>query len=227
MKKAVQRGDFHFTLIELLIVIAIIAILAGILLPSLRMAKEKASGMKCGSNIRQIGQAVFSYAIDYNDFFPGSITGGGSFYNQLNPYTGISVTVGGTTRGYMSARAAKIYWCPNDGLRANLNFAALSYGQNVYTLSASSFTHMLKISQIKKPSEIIYMIDSIRNNVSTEAGWPVAISGNCYPFKSSADQLLGVDFRHASTASALFIDTHVSGKNLRSLMDKPSLVYQP
>ena len=59
-----------FTLVELLIVIAIIAMLASMLLPALRNAREKAKRSVCISNLRQTGMALLMYAQDYNGNFP-------------------------------------------------------------------------------------------------------------------------------------------------------------
>ncbi|MDW8343731.1 MAG: prepilin-type N-terminal cleavage/methylation domain-containing protein [Verrucomicrobiae bacterium] len=64
-KRAEEKA---FTLIELLLVVAIIALLAAILLPALNTARERARSIACASSLRQIGLAFQLYPDDYNGY---------------------------------------------------------------------------------------------------------------------------------------------------------------
>ena len=61
---------YGFTLIEMIVVIAIIALLAGLIFSVMARAKEKALQTACASNLRQLGMATLMYAQDYNDVLP-------------------------------------------------------------------------------------------------------------------------------------------------------------
>lgn len=72
-----------FTLVELLIVIAIIAILAALLLPSLSVAKLKAHQVVCVGNLRQLDQMALLYWQDYGNGFPRDQKGNSIYARKL------------------------------------------------------------------------------------------------------------------------------------------------
>lgn len=79
-----------FTMIELLIVIAIISILAGVLLPALNAARKKAQTIACVSQLKQAVQGVFTYTVDSDDWLP--VTSEWSYQMVFQKYLPISAS---------------------------------------------------------------------------------------------------------------------------------------
>jgi prepilin-type N-terminal cleavage/methylation domain-containing protein/prepilin-type processing-associated H-X9-DG protein len=67
---------FGFTLVELLVVMAIISILAAMLLPALTKAREQARSVSCRSNLKQVGLAFGMYQQDFDEYFPSANNAG-------------------------------------------------------------------------------------------------------------------------------------------------------
>jgi len=72
----VDRAPFvrhAFSMIDILVSLAIIGVLIAILLPAISNVRESARKVVCGSNLRQLGMGVSIYAQDHNDRLPGSV----------------------------------------------------------------------------------------------------------------------------------------------------------
>ena len=112
-----------FTLIELLIVIAIISILAALLFPALRNAMENAKRVACLSNLRQLGSATIAYATDFGGYYPagphvynGSLNGVVEMDNAMTQLRGDAAFYSFPSQAAKDAMmlSERAFWCPSD-----------------------------------------------------------------------------------------------------------------
>ena len=133
-----MRRRLAFTLIELLFVVAIIAVLISLLLPAIQSSREMARRVSCSNNMLQLGIALGNYASTHRVFPPGVVSGKGPIHNladgyhyswivQILPYMEqravyrhFDFRESVYSAGNETARVSKIQTllCPSDGFRA-------------------------------------------------------------------------------------------------------------
>jgi len=130
-----SRFNRAFTLLELLCVIAVIAILAALLLPALSEAKARARRIQCVSHLRQLGIGFQSFAHDHNSRFPMSVpaAAGGALefvQNASNPRGEFYFAFRQFQTLSNELVSPKLLVCPADNRLAATNFFGL-HNENV------------------------------------------------------------------------------------------------
>src|SRR5579862_662516 len=186
MKNA-QRTHTGFTLIELLVVIAIIAILAAILFPVFAQAREKARGIACLSNLKQLGLSFHMYLEDYDEVMPiNRQCVGGSAPGYISCAEGLN-TLGWVDMVEPYIKNNGILKCPDDGtpilhpqpvgyvisatasLRTNLNRTSYGKSNNLGNVPAP-FGYTVPLAEINYPSSTVMVFEWAPNQGGGDNG---------------------------------------------------------
>ncbi len=206
-----RAGMNDFTLVELLIVIAILAILCALLLPALNNAREKGRSIACMSTEKQLGIVLLSYADSHDDYVLASQGMDGSWLCCLEKY--------GLLRGSGPLSSTKLYhvesrvmFCPSqEPLKSSsaqqyYRYPMVSYvdtyhfGLNLYVSTRPLDGYpQRKLSRIFEPSKTFWAL---------ETTYSVTLPSTSY--ESGAHRAY---FRHSRFMNILFMDGHAESRN--------------
>ncbi len=218
MKKPTREGAF--TLGELLVAIALLAILAAVLLPAFNSLIKHSRNTQCLNNLKQIGSLFQIYLADHNHIYP---------YSHFQNPDGSGRTFWGATL----AKAAKledykVFICPSvKDIHPGLKLfqpggtAYVSYGINRYglapTINDTNYQPANHL-RIREPQLIMLLVDCDASTQPYEGWYEAAPS----LIKKEFDTATPLSRRHDGYLNLLFADGHVTRYHHTELLNIPS-----
>jgi len=205
-----------FTLMELIIVVAIIALLPTLILPGLSRARHRLKAINCATHLKRINEAGVSYTEDFDDYFPALWDSDPTRSNALSKLNELYIndletfvckadesmmrhSLGADNPGWKSPDRPWRQWASYYGLNADNS----RYNAYVFTPNPHVRPN-LRVDQINSPGKKLMGADSYGNP---------ALRGGCgvESFNSPEGRHLG------SKANTLFCDGHVELVNASAL----------
>lgn len=207
-----------FSLVELLVVVAVISVLASLLLPALTEAIESARTMQCRNNLKQVALSQSYYGQDFGDWIHWS------GHNVATPDLSWASTLMETA--YFPREGSDALLCPSEAPHLydtpNHVFGAASqYNPIIVFVPQARLVKSVDIdwptwsndgifllfsAQEHASAGIVYF-DSWNQNQEAQSNWPKGFNNNA------------VALRHAEQASCLFLDGHVEGYGYGAMKD--------
>ena len=219
-----------FTLIELLITVAIIAILAGMLLPALSRARDKAMSMQCMNNVKQLTMGNLSYANDFGDAtVPSGMLGGIRWFERrefTENYCGIKLPHSSYPKYWHRKHACPVSPAASMTFGVHPAFEggksyALNHGTDVdLDQYNENFRFFVKLTKVKAPSTKLMFTEIVSGGFYTQYNSYFFTKWSALENRENSTEDVGyVAYRHGelNRSSVSFLDGHVENASYKTI----------
>jgi prepilin-type processing-associated H-X9-DG protein/prepilin-type N-terminal cleavage/methylation domain-containing protein len=221
-----NRCRSAFTLVELLTVVAIIGVLAAILIPTVGRMRSSAQATRCGTGLRQTGQAVLLFAAEHKGRAPipngASSNGEGHWHVQIAPYFGVvfsdETATADQKKTVKVGQPAGCPLAPHYGTGADVQAIGVSYGWTAVPIVAGMplLQTGVYLNQVPNPGRTIMIGERWGKNAAgnRDTNWQVDPPYVTAPLNTDETDAGGavsaVRVSHGGRSNFLFFDGHVA-----------------